>query len=78
MHHGGAARCTEYAITAICTVALLKAFSDAQTLSNAPLFWQTIIHLTFAICAVLFALTDYIVEKSKRCGPGAPEGRSGH
>lgn len=54
------------AIVAISAVELLKAFVNAHTLSTETLAWKVGIHLTFVLSGVLFALTDYIVEKGKR------------
>ncbi len=52
------------AIVAISAVELLKAFINADQLSNETLFWLVIIHLTFVLSGVLFALTDYIASKT--------------
>jgi uncharacterized protein (TIGR00645 family) len=59
------------AIVAISAVELLKAFVDADALSSETLAWKVGIHLTFVISGVLFALTDYIVERGKKGGPPA-------
>jgi len=57
-------------IVAISAIDLLKAFvhqSDptAQQISNAQMQWMIIIHATFIISGVLFAVMDYIAGKSK-------------
>ena len=53
------------AIVAISAVELLKAFVDSHEMSAETLFWKVVIHLTFVISGVLFAVTDYIVERGK-------------
>lgn len=53
------------AIVAISAIELLKAFVNAHELSETTLMWKVIIHLTFVISGVLFAVTDYIVAKGK-------------
>ncbi|WP_232801129.1 TIGR00645 family protein [Motilimonas cestriensis] len=53
------------AIVAISAVELLKLFIHAEALTEAQIFWKIMVHLTFVISGVLFALTDYIVEKAK-------------
>jgi len=53
------------AIVAISTVELLKAFLNAEGMSNETLAWKVGIHLTFVTSGVLFALTDYISAKNK-------------
>lgn len=50
------------AIVAISAVELLKAFINADEMSNTQLGWRVGIHLTFVISGVLFALTDRITE----------------
>lgn len=50
------------AIVAISAVELLKAFINADNLTNTQLAWRTGIHLVFVVSGVLFALTDRISE----------------
>lgn len=49
-------------IVAISAVELLKAFIDADQLTNTQLGWRVGIHLTFVVSGVLFAVTDRITE----------------
>ncbi|OGW49256.1 MAG: hypothetical protein A2078_07745 [Nitrospirae bacterium GWC2_57_9] len=51
------------AIVAISAVELLKAFINADNLSNQQLAWKAGIHLVFVVSGVLFAVTDRITEK---------------
>lgn len=53
------------AIVAISTVELLKAFLNADQMSNQVLAWQVGIHLAFVTSGVLFALTDFISAKNR-------------
>ena len=50
------------AIVAISAVELLKAFINADMLSNVQLGWKVGIHLAFVVSGVLFAITDRITE----------------
>ncbi len=45
-------------IVAISSIHLLKAFMDAQSISNDKLMWFVIIHLTFVLSAMGMALVD--------------------
>lgn len=45
-------------IVAISSIHLLKAFMDAQSISNDKLMWYVIIHLTFVLSAMGMALVD--------------------
>lgn len=54
------------AIVAISAVELLKAFISASEIDAETLKWKILIHFTFVTSGVLFAVTDYIVEKGKR------------
>lgn len=54
------------AIVAISAVELLKAFLASQTYTATELAWKVGIHLTFVLSGVLFAVTDWIAEHSKR------------
>ena len=53
------------AIVAISAVELLKAFLVSQSYTNAQLAWKVVIHLTFVLSGVLFAVTDFIAERAK-------------
>jgi uncharacterized protein (TIGR00645 family) len=46
------------AIVAISSIHLLKAFMNAQNISNDKLMWYVIIHLTFVLSALGMALVD--------------------
>ena len=50
------------AIVAISAVELLKAFINADNLSNTQLAWRAGIHLVFVVSGVLFAVTDRVAE----------------
>ncbi|MEQ1889501.1 MAG: TIGR00645 family protein [Alphaproteobacteria bacterium] len=50
-------------IAAISAIELLKAFMNAEELSNAQLGWKVGIHLTFVASGVLFALMDRLNPK---------------
>jgi uncharacterized protein (TIGR00645 family) len=50
------------AIVAISAVELLKAFINVDEYSREELTWKVVIHATFVISGVLFAITDRIVE----------------
>ncbi len=45
-------------IVAISSIHLLKAFMDAQHISNDKLMWYVIIHLTFVLSALGMAVVD--------------------
>lgn len=54
-------------IVAISGIELLKAFVNMQNLDTEQLQWKVIIHLTFVLSGVLFAITDWLGgEKKKR------------
>ncbi len=53
------------AIVAISAVELLKAFIHVHQVTDKELAWRVGIHFTFVVSGVLFALTDFIVEKKK-------------
>lgn len=53
------------AIVAISAVELLKAFLVSTSLTTEQLKWKVIIHLTFVVSGLLFALADWISEKRK-------------
>lgn len=50
------------AIVAISAVELLKAFINADNLTNTQLGWRVGIHIAFVVSGVLFAVTDRITE----------------
>ncbi|MBB1292029.1 TIGR00645 family protein [Pseudoalteromonas sp. SR44-5] len=52
------------AIVAISAVELLKVFISSTSHSSDELMWKVIIHVTFVISGVLFALTDFINSKT--------------
>jgi uncharacterized protein (TIGR00645 family) len=55
------------AIVAISAIELLKAFINADNMSNTQLAWRVGIHIAFVTSGVLFAFTDRIAE-----GKGGP------
>ena len=54
------------AIVAISAVELLKAFINIHEVTSEELAWRVGIHFTFVVSGVLFALTDFIVDKKHR------------
>ena len=50
------------AMVAISAVELLKAFINADKMTNTQLGWRAGIHLVFVVSGVLFAVTDRISE----------------
>lgn len=54
------------AIVAISAVELLKAFLVSQNYTDTQLAWKVGIHFTFVLSGVLFAVTDYISESTKK------------
>ncbi|MFO7757322.1 MAG: TIGR00645 family protein [Roseovarius sp.] len=54
------------AIVAISAVELLKAFLVSQSYTNTQLAWKVGIHITFVFSGLIFAVTDYIAESTKR------------
>ncbi|MGO2371188.1 MAG: TIGR00645 family protein [Pseudoalteromonas prydzensis] len=52
------------AIVAISAVELLKVFISSTSHSSDELLWKVIIHVTFVISGVMFALTDFINSKT--------------
>jgi uncharacterized protein (TIGR00645 family) len=50
------------AIVAISAVELLKAFVNADKMTNTQLAWRVGIHITFVVSGVLFAVTDRLTE----------------
>ena len=53
-------------IAAISAIELLKAFMNADQLSNTTLGWKVGIHLTFVVSGVLFAIMDRLTAKHDR------------
>jgi uncharacterized protein (TIGR00645 family) len=53
-------------IVAISAIHLLRAFMDAQKISNDKLMWYVIIHLTFVVSAVLMGYLDKLVFAAHR------------
>lgn len=53
-------------IAAISAIELLKAFMNAEQLSNTALGWKVGIHLTFVASGVLFALMDRLNPKHNK------------
>lgn len=56
-------------IAAISAIELLKAFMNADGLTNAQLGWKVGIHLTFVASGVLFALMDRLNPKHMNAKP---------
>lgn len=54
------------AIVAISAVELLKAFLVSTTLTGEELMWKVLIHLTFVVSGLLFAVSDWISENRKQ------------
>ena len=52
-------------IVAISAIHLLKIFMDLGKYDQQDLMWYTVIHLTFVVSGVGFALSDWIDSKSK-------------
>lgn len=53
------------AIVAISAVELLKVFISSSSYTSEELILKVVIHVTFVISGVLFALTDYINSKTQ-------------
>jgi uncharacterized protein (TIGR00645 family) len=53
------------AIVAISAVELLKAYLSSGALDYERVRWMILIHLTFAVSGVLFAVTDWIADLKK-------------
>ena len=54
------------AIVAISAVELLKAFLVSTSLTSEQLMWKVVIHLTFVVSGLLFAVSDWISESRKQ------------
>jgi uncharacterized protein (TIGR00645 family) len=52
-------------IVAISGIHLLKIFMDLSKYSQSDLMWYTIIHMTFVLSGIGFALMDWISSKTK-------------
>jgi len=52
------------ALIGISSIHLLKTFINAENMTEATIYWQVVIHLTFIISAIAMAITDYIMNKS--------------
>lgn len=52
------------ALIGISSIHLLKTFINAENMTEATIYWQVVIHLTFIVSAVAMAITDYIMNKS--------------
>jgi uncharacterized protein (TIGR00645 family) len=50
-------------LVAISVIELLKDFLNPASLNEAHLFWRIVLHFTFVLSGVLFALMDLIAEK---------------
>lgn len=50
-------------LVAISVIELLKDFLEPSALTTEQQLWRVIIHLTFVVSGVLFAVTDYIADK---------------
>jgi uncharacterized protein (TIGR00645 family) len=50
-------------IVAISSIHLLKAFMNAESISNDKLMWYVIIHLTFVVSAIGMAYVDSYINK---------------
>ncbi len=53
------------AIVAISAVELLKAFLISTSLTGEELKWKILIHLTFVVSGLLFAVADWVSEQRK-------------
>lgn len=53
-------------LVAISSIHLLRAFMNAQEISNDKLFWYVVIHLTFVLSALLLGVLDRVVFAEKR------------
>lgn len=52
-------------IVAISGIELLKAFVNVQNLDDAHLTWKVIIHMTFVVSGLLFAIMDWLGSRKK-------------
>jgi uncharacterized protein (TIGR00645 family) len=50
-------------IVAISAIGLLQDFTNISTLDPAILFWRVVLHLTFVLSGLLFAIMDWLGEK---------------
>jgi uncharacterized protein (TIGR00645 family) len=52
-------------IVAISGIELLKAFVNVQNIDDAHLTWKVIIHITFVVSGLLFAIMDWLGSRKK-------------
>ncbi|MDJ0713240.1 MAG: TIGR00645 family protein [Prochloraceae cyanobacterium] len=50
-------------IVTISAIDLLRSFINVNEMTNEQLFWRVIIHLTFVVSGVLFAIMDKTIER---------------
>lgn len=50
-------------LVAISVIQLLAVFLEPESIDSDQLFWMIMIHLTFVVSGVLFAVMDYIADK---------------
>jgi uncharacterized protein (TIGR00645 family) len=50
-------------LVAISVIQLLAVFLEPEMTDTDQIFWMIMIHLTFVVSGVLFAVTDYIADK---------------
>jgi uncharacterized protein (TIGR00645 family) len=50
-------------IVAISAIGLLQDFTNIATMDSTELMWRVIVHLTFVVSGVLFAIMDWLGEK---------------
>src|SRR5690348_14183616 len=65
-------------IVAISAISLLRAFmalsSSSEPFDEVRLKWMIILHLTFIVSGVLFAVMDYVASRSEKAGSLAAPG----
>lgn len=52
-------------IVAISAIELLKGFVNVENISNEQLAWKVGIHMTLVVSGVLFAVMDWVAERTK-------------
>jgi uncharacterized protein (TIGR00645 family) len=65
-------------IVAISLIELLQDFLHASEGVTTHLLWRVILHLTFVVSGLLFAVMDYVAEKRAEIDPIAPHNRAKH
>lgn len=55
-------------IVAISAIEVLKAFMTIGNVSNRELLWGIVIHMTFVVSAVLLALMDLLMARTRKYG----------